>query len=372
MPPITVQTGARLHFGLLAVQAASGRNFGGVGLMVDSPGCVLSVDPSERDECLGEPEIAARLTAWRDEYRRRCPAEHRPPVCRIRLAQAIPSHSGLGSGTQTSLALATALARLSGEAIVTASELAHRVGRGARSALGIHGFEQGGLLVEGGKRQSDEISPLVARLDFPSEWRVLLVMPNDRRGLSGDAERAAFARLTPMPTSLTEALCRIVLMELLPAVASADFSSAAAALQEFGQLNGSHFAPVQGGVFADPQMAELAKWLADQGCAGVGQSSWGPTLWVLCRDEPEAIRRRGEIASHPAAEGCTIHLTAAQNSGSHARHCLLKNGSRVGQAALRRAGPPEINAIDEGGPALEASLSHPTGDFQHARQSVGE
>lgn len=322
MAPITVQTGARLHFGLLAVQAASGRNFGGVGLMVDSPGCVLSVEPSERDECLAEPEIAARLTAWRGEYRRRCPVEHQPPACRIRLAQAIPSHAGLGSGTQTSLALAAALAQLSGDSSVTASELARRVGRGVRSALGIHGFERGGLLVEGGKRQPDEISPLVARLDFPSAWRVLLVMPNDRRGLSGDAERAAFARLTPMPTSLTESLCRIVLMELLPAVASEDFAVVAAALQEFGQLNGSHFAPVQGGVFADPQMAELAKSLTDQGCAGVGQSSWGPTLWVLCSDEADAIRRRAEIASHPSARACTIHVTTAQNSGSHAHQSV--------------------------------------------------
>ncbi|TXT17394.1 MAG: beta-RFAP synthase, partial [Planctomycetota bacterium] len=250
---ITVQTGARLHFGLLAVQAASGRNFGGVGLMVQSPDCVLAVDAAERDECFATPEVAARLTVWRDEYRQRCPAEHRPAACRIRVSQAIPLHAGLGSGTQTSLALAAALAQLGGETKVSALELARRVGRGARSALGIHGFEHGGLLVEGGKRQPEEISPLVARLEFPSDWRVLLVIPNDRRGLSGDAERAAFTKLTPMPAALTETLCRIVLMELLPAVASVDFPAAAAALREFGQLNGSHFAPVQGGVFADPQ-----------------------------------------------------------------------------------------------------------------------
>lgn len=228
----------------------------------------------------------------------------------------MPSHAGLGSGTQTALALAAALARLGGEENVPAIELARRVGRGARSALGIHGFEHGGLLVEGGKRQPDEISPLVARLEFPSDWRVLLVMPNDRRGLSGDAERAAFTKLTPMSASLTEKLCRIVLMELLPAVASADFPMAAAALREFGQLNGSHFAPVQGGVFADPQMSELAHCLSDQGCFGIGQSSWGPTLWILCRDDADAVRCREQIALHPSGKACTIHLTAALNVGA--------------------------------------------------------
>lgn len=315
MSAITVQTGARLHFGLLAVQAARGRNFGGVGLMVQAPGCELSVEAADQDECSAEPEMLARLSAWRDEYRRRCPAEHRPPTCRIHLTRAMPSHSGLGSGTQTALALAAALAQLGDEDNVPATELARRVGRGARSALGIHGFECGGLLVEGGKRNPDDISPLVARLDLPNEWRVLLVTPNDRRGLSGDAERTAFSRLTPFPGSLTENLCRIVLMELLPSVASGDFPSAAAALQEFGQLNGTHFAPVQGGIFADPQMAELANWLTNQGRAGVGQSSWGPTIWVLCRNEAEATHCREQIAAHPSARACTIHLTSAKNSG---------------------------------------------------------
>ncbi len=314
---ITVQTGARLHFGLLAVQAASGRNFGGVGLMVQSPGCVLSIEASERDECVADAEIAARLTVWRAEYRSRCPIEHRPLACRIRVSQTMPLHAGLGSGTQSALALAAALARFGGEPNVSALELARRVGRGARSALGIHGFERGGLLVEGGKRQPDEISPLVARLEFPLDWRVLLVMPNDRRGLSGDAERAAFTKLTPMSASLTEKLCRIVLMELLPAVASEDFLMAAAAFREFGQLNGSHFAPIQGGVFADPQMSELAQCLTDQGCVGIGQSSWGPTLWILCRDDAEAIRCREQIALHPSGKACTIHLTAAQNAGAN-------------------------------------------------------
>ena len=35
---------------------------------------------------------------------------------------------------------------------------------------------------------------------------------------------------------------------------------------------------------------------------------------------------------------------------------VMKNGSRVGPASLRRAGPPERNVIEDGGPALEASL----------------
>lgn len=35
---VTVRTGARLHFGPLAIHNGPGRSFGGVGLMVDRPG----------------------------------------------------------------------------------------------------------------------------------------------------------------------------------------------------------------------------------------------------------------------------------------------------------------------------------------------
>jgi beta-RFAP synthase len=320
MPPqIEVLTGARLHFGLLAVKAPTGRNFGGVGLMVEAPGCAISVQPSEQDECHAPPDDVVRLVAWREMYRERCPASYRPRACRIELLRALPSHAGLGSGTQTALALAAGLARFAGEPRVPAPELARRVGRGARSALGIHGFEHGGLLVEAGKHKSEEISPLVARLDMPSDWRVVLVTPHARRGLSGEPEKSAFAQLDPMPRSLTDQLCRIVLMELLPAVQSRDFAATAVALREFGRLNGSHFAPVQGGILSDSQMAALARSLEDSGVVGVGQSSWGPTLWVLCPSERSAVEIRQQIGRHPAADACTILVTTPKNVGATIR-----------------------------------------------------
>ena len=292
---IHIQTGSRLHFGLLAVQAPTGRNFGGVGLMVDVPSCQLRVSLSDKDQIDATDNLVPRLTEWRRRYRELCPVEHRPPPCRIEVQQAIPSHVGLGSGTQTALALAAALAALAGEARVPATELARRVGRGLRSALGIHGFEQGGFLVEAGKWEPEEISPLVSRVTFPDEWRLLLITPRDKRGLSGESERSAFAQLGSMPDSMTDRLCRIALMELIPAVQTRDFESVSTALFEFGRLNGEYFAPIQGGVFADPRMSELANWLRSRGCLGVGQSSWGPTLFALCRDEVEVAERRNEI-----------------------------------------------------------------------------
>lgn len=305
---IHIQTGARLHFGLLAVQASTGRNFGGVGLMIDEPGCRLSVMETATDQVVASDELAPRLIEWRNRYRERCPVDYRPAACSINVDQAIPGHSGLGSGTQTALALAAALARFGGENDVPAIELARRVGRGLRSALGIHGFDQGGFLVEAGKQKPDEISPLIKRVAVPDDWCLLLIAPRDHRGISGETERAAFAKLAPMAVAMTDRLCRITLMELIPAIQDGDFERFSESLFEFGRLNGEYFAPIQGGCFADSRMSEIAAHMRSTGCRGVGQSSWGPTLFALCRNELDAVERQRELRSvtEPASVDCRI------------------------------------------------------------------
>lgn len=285
--------------------------------MVDSPGCHLTVVRSEQDEIRADAVLATRLAAWREAYRQRCPISFRPATCRIEIHSAIPMHAGLGSGTQTALALAAALANFAGESDIPATELARRVGRGVRSALGIHGFQHGGLLVEAGKQQSDEISPLIARPAFPSEWRFLLLTPPSDSGLSGNAERSAFMQLGPMPTETTDRLCRIVLMDLLPAVMAQDFEATSTALFEFGRLNGNYFAPVQGGLFANADMQETADWLIAQGCHGVGQTSWGPTLFALCRTQSEAESLQHAVANRSTFNQHTFsRIVAARATGA--------------------------------------------------------
>src|SRR5256885_2047192 len=82
-----------------------------------------------------------------------------------------------------------------------------RVGRGKRSALGVHGFAQGGFLVEAGKRDADGVAPLTARADFPEDWRVVLVLPPWGQGLHGAAEGRALQGLQAgaWPLALTDA-----------------------------------------------------------------------------------------------------------------------------------------------------------------------
>lgn len=312
---ITIITGARLHFGLLALGATQRRQFGGVGLMIDRPGVSLRVTEAGQDEVLADTAAQARVVEFVRRCRERCPASVRPAACRLELASSIPSHVGLGSGTQLAMAVAKGLSLFAGEMEATAVELAERVGRGKRSAIGLHGFETGGLLVDGGKKADDEISPVVARIEIPDDWRFVLVRPPAEVGCSGTSELRAFANLPPIPERTTDRLCRMIVMELLPALDGRDFDGFAAALREFNHTVGEHFASVQGGVFASPRMAQLAKWLEKYGVVGVGQTSWGPTLFAACATARHAEQLALEIESAGWSD-CVIEVARPLNRGA--------------------------------------------------------
>jgi beta-RFAP synthase len=168
------------------------------------------------------------------------------------------------------------------------SELARRVERGRRSALGIHGFAQGGFLVEAGKRTAEAIAPLVARLNFPESWRLVLALPSGE-GLHGRDEIEAFRQLRQADVKLpTDYLCRLVLLELLPALAAVDYSAFGEALYEFNRRVGEAFAVVQGGIYASPRVEEMVRFVRSRGVNAVAQSSWGPTLCAVVRNAEEA------------------------------------------------------------------------------------
>jgi beta-RFAP synthase len=175
-----------------------------------------------------------------------------------------------------------------------AIELARRVGRGRRSALGIHGFQAGGFLVEAGQGERGEVAPLVAHTDFPEAWRVVLVLPSSGQGLHGPPEIQAFRDLSPDAQARTDALCRLVLLGMLPALSEADCRTFGEALYEFNRRSGEFYREVQGGVYAGAAVARQVEFLRRQGVAGAGQSSWGPAVFAVVEnaDRAEVVVRR--------------------------------------------------------------------------------
>jgi beta-RFAP synthase len=315
-----VETGSRLHFGLLSLAAEGqrwpdregretipARRFGGAGLMIDEPGVAVRVEPA--DEWAAEGPLAGRAL----EVARVVGGWLNGEPRRVIVERAAPEHSGLGTGTQLALAVARALT-LSWGRSDDAAELARLTDRGRRSGAGVHGFERGGFLVDGGKAEKTALAPLLARVDFPADWRVLLVIPPRAPGLAGVREQAAFTALRQAPPTEIEALCRLVLLGLLPALREADAEAFGEALFDFNARSGGLFAAVQGGTYAGAEVAAVVGWLRGQGVRGAGQSSWGPGVFGVVDDEDRGAWLLGRAReAFPAAQ---IGLSRARNHGA--------------------------------------------------------
>jgi beta-RFAP synthase len=196
---------------------------------------------------------------------------------------------------------------------LAAETLARRAGRGLRSAVGLHGFLRGGFLVDGGRAESGRLGTLVARVDFPEEWRFVLAMPHRSIGLSGEAEQSTFASQPSMPIGLTSELCRTVLMDWLPSVIESDFSRCSDSMYRFGTTVGEFFSNAQGGVFSHPRMRQWAELVRSRGVSGVAQTSWGPTLAALCCDEKSAEQLKNDFANDSSWSDCSFQVVTPLN-----------------------------------------------------------
>ena len=142
-----VTTTARLHFGFLDPSGRGKRPFGSFGLSLDRPTTRLTLERAE--ELRGERARARARLALSPRHRRKLGA---CDVLPAQVDEAIPPHAGLGSGTQLALAVGSAFAALE-DLHLDVQEIATRLGRGARSGIGIATFAQGGVVLDSGPRQ---------------------------------------------------------------------------------------------------------------------------------------------------------------------------------------------------------------------------
>jgi beta-RFAP synthase len=286
--------------------------------MTQAPGITLRAEPAESWGSAGP--LAARVDRLLQTLPTRLmEAGVRVQPVRIVVLDAPAEHVGLGVGTQLSLAVASALLRLAGRdpAAWSVDDLGRLTGRGARSGIGIHGFRHGGLIVDGGRAGGTCLPPMVARLAFPEDWSILLVQPDGRRGLHGTEESRAFAELPPIAAQVTERLCRLVLLELLPAVAERDLPAFGAALGELQAHVGALFAAAQGGPQTSPRAATIIDELSRDGFTGIGQSSWGPILYAFSdRPGEEILARVDRLRQRFDLEGTSTIVTRADNHGA--------------------------------------------------------
>lgn len=317
---VYVKTPARLHMGLIDLNGNLGRIFGGLGVGINYPNVIIEAQPAEALCVTGEntEQVQALAQRFFDAYSIKAKAQ-------LHVKQTIPEHVGLGSGTQLALAVAAALAKLFNVKAST-TELALAMGRAKRSGIGTTVFERGGFVVDGGKTiknsavTSECFPPPIFHSAFPEDWTFVVAIPNAKKGLSKDAEIAAFKQLPPMAPEKVGEICRLAMLKLLPALVEQDIESFGEALTRIQIIVGTHFAPAQGGTYSSEIATGGIRLLQKLGVHGVGQSSWGPTFYGLCQNEKEAEEIRAKISAFlkNGADG-EVFIAKANNKGATIR-----------------------------------------------------
>ncbi len=281
---IHVHTPSRLHFGMFSFGHTDRLQYGGVGIMVEPPAVDVTLKPADVFSITGD--ISDRVASVVDRLADTWDLGKRP-ACEIRV-NAPRNHSGLGVGTQLTLATAVGLQHFLSREPMEILDLANLLGRAKRSSVGTLGFERGGLIADYGKLPGEPCAMFLHQ-SLPEEWRFVLIASRDQQGLMGEVETKAFATLPPVPEEVTERLIRICNDELSNPMTWKNFDDFGEALYTFGRLAGECFAPVQGGPYANAQVASLVGTIRNYGVRGVGQSSWGPTVFAVTATETEAL-----------------------------------------------------------------------------------
>ena len=320
---VIVDTPSRVHISLIDMHGGLGRVDGGIGIALDEPGILLEAELSPVLSVSGcDPAVQERIRGIATGVLQKLGA-HGSVAITVR--RYFPSHIGLGSGSQLALAVARAITELHGRHLPV-RELAQLVSRGGTSGIGTAAFEYGGFIVDGGHRfgaggekadfRPSAASrgvcppPVIARHDFPPDWRILLAVPDVPAGASGKRETDIFRNNCPVPLSDVRELSHEVLMRMLPGIAGRDldlFGSSVNAVQKIGfkRVELSHQPPLVSG---------LLDVLREAGAAGAGLSSFGPTVYAIGDTGMTVIEQAAREFMQESGGG-TTRITAARNSG---------------------------------------------------------
>ena len=316
---VRVVAPARLHLGFLDLNGGLGRRFGSIGLAIDQPRTELTLARSPTS--IADGPDSKRALAALDRF---VAALSLDKSYRIDIQSAIPPHSGLGSGTQLVLAVGSALTVLEGLDHSPAS-LGELVDRGARSAIGMASFKDGGFIVDGGRGPEAKPPSILMRTAFPEAWRILLILDRRTAGVHGEAEAQVFAALPPLPETAAAHVCRLVLMQLAPGLIESDIGIFGSAVSEIQSIIGGHFAAAQGGPWTSAAVGRVAEALKTAGAYGIGQSSWGPTGFAFAPTQEIADRLYESVIENARAEGLEILIGCGRNRGASVERIMNTN-----------------------------------------------
>ncbi|MGB9979831.1 beta-ribofuranosylaminobenzene 5'-phosphate synthase [Methanobacterium sp.] len=324
-----IETPSRLHMTLIDLNGTIGRIDGGVGLTIKKPKLILEAKPQDEGIDIFFKESHKLNEKIMMDYRRKIGDTVKKITdflkidsgFKFEVKTAYPAHSGLGSGTQLSLAVAKLILNLN-DHDMDAWQIARIVGRGGTSGIGVRAFDHGGFIIDGGHKVDEKPdflpssasnahpAPLIARYDFPEDWKVILAIPNVPAGASGQNEVNIFQQHCPIKLDEVQTLSHLILMKMMPSVVEKDLDSFGSAVNEIQDIG---FKKIEVG-FQDSIISRITQNMRDAGAAGVGMSSFGPTIYAVTDTNTKNISKVAQSTMNEI--GGKVIVTEAKNNGA--------------------------------------------------------
>ncbi len=303
-----IKTPSRLHFGIIDLSREFKREYGAFGVTLRD-GYEINVEPIDDGIHVQGSDRERKIA--KKVFRKLSEKFDISNGFEIVVEKSIPDHIGLGSTTQFTLGMGQGILRSIGVDI-SIIELAGLLGRGRYSAIGTHGFENGGFILEGGKSEKKEVSPLLKRTEVPEDWRFLIICPEERKGYDEEEERPIMEELK-VDKKYPEKICHNLLMGILPALEREDIHAFGEHLTKIQELVGRSFSDYQEGIYHQA-ISDLVESLIEKTYGG-GQSSWGPTAYGLVK-EKEIDSLKDDILEGKKEEDYRVWVGKPNNVGA--------------------------------------------------------
>lgn len=326
---VRITTPCRIHLSLIDENGYTGRVDGGIGLMLDKPNVVFEASNSA------------------SEFQIECNHYYRESIDVINekaskvfkmfnisnknfhfnLEKYYPSHVGLGSKTQLSLAIATAITLLKNKEI-TVCNLTKLVERGGTSGIGWRGFEKGGFVLDAGHEfgmgkeketflpssASNSADPAltILRYPIPEHWRFVIIIPNVKKGAYGDEEVSIFQKYAPIPREEVNEVSHQILMKILPGIIKQNLTCFGEGLKRIQKIG---FKKIE--ISLQHEIVKnLLSFLENYGVKGYAMSSFGPSVIGITESDSEAEELRNAVKKFLKPDNEHVYISRPNNTGA--------------------------------------------------------
>ncbi len=329
MVKIRITTPCRIHLSLIDENGYTGRVDGGIGLMLDRPNVIFEATNHAEEFKIEAHKYYRESIEVINEQASKIFKEFNinNKNFHFNLKRYFPSHVGLGSKTQLSLAIAVAITKLK-NIKPSLESLTRLVNRGGTSGIGWRGFEQGGFIVDAGhdfgkgkeketflpSSASKDANPAltILRYPIPEHWRFVLVIPNVKKGAFGDEEVSIFQSHAPIPKEEVNEVSHQILMKIVPGIIKKDLECFGEGLKRIQSIG---FKKIEISLQHEIVKKTLA-FFEEYGVKAFGMSSFGPSVIGIVETDEDANKLLKAVQMSFNSMGGHIYLCKPNNSGA--------------------------------------------------------